>query len=63
MGGFAVTPWKKLNGARFVRPPPLIEETQAIGRGAIVLIIQPYSSARLIFAGSDAHKSAVPQSS
>ena len=35
VGGFAVIPWKKLNGARLVRPSGEIVETQAIGRGRI----------------------------
>ena len=40
-GGFEVTPWKKLNGARLVRPVAERVETQAIGRGAIAPVIQP----------------------
>jgi len=36
VGGFAVTPWKKLNGARFVLPSGEIVETHAIGLGRIV---------------------------
>ena len=41
VGGFAVMPWKKENGARLVRPSAEIVETQAMGRGKIVLVIQP----------------------
>jgi len=40
VGGFDVTPWKKLNGARLVRPSGPTVETHAIGRGRIVPIIQ-----------------------
>jgi hypothetical protein len=41
VGGFEVTPWKKLNGARLVRPSAEMVETHAIGRGAMTLVIQP----------------------
>ena len=39
VGGFAVTPWKKLNGARLVFPSGEIVDTQAMGLGRIVLVI------------------------
>ena len=39
-GGAEVTPWKKLNGARFVFPSRETVETQAMGRGRIVLVSQ-----------------------
>jgi hypothetical protein len=35
VGGFAVTPWKKLKGARFVRPSGEIVDTHAMGSGMI----------------------------
>ena len=35
VGGFAVTPWKKLKGARLVRPSAERVETQATGLGII----------------------------
>src|SRR5689334_2757692 len=44
VGGLAVTPWKKENGARLVFPSAEIVETQAIGRGRMVEIIQAYAS-------------------
>jgi hypothetical protein len=41
VGGFDVTPWKKENGARLVFPSAETVETHAMGRGVIVVIIQP----------------------
>ena len=40
VGGADVTPWKKLNGARFAFPSADSVDTHAIGRGKIVLVIQ-----------------------
>jgi hypothetical protein len=39
VGGLAVIPWKKLNGARFVTPSADTVDTHAMGRGMIVLVI------------------------
>jgi hypothetical protein len=39
IGGFALTPVKKLNGARFQRPSSLRVETNAMGRGTMDPII------------------------
>jgi hypothetical protein len=36
LGGLAVTPLKKLNGARFAMPLLEMVDTHAIGRGTIV---------------------------
>jgi hypothetical protein len=36
LGGFAPTPVKKLNGARFVTPDNETVETHAIGRGTMI---------------------------
>src|SRR5690606_40874929 len=40
VGGLDVTPLKKENGARLVRPSAAMVETQAMGRGMIALTIQ-----------------------
>ncbi len=39
VGGLAVMPWKKENGARLVLPSAEMVETHAMGRGRIVEII------------------------
>ena len=44
VGGFAPTPLKKLNGAKFATPSSETVETQAIGRGVINRTIQLYKS-------------------
>ena len=38
VGGFEVTPWKKLKGARFVLPSREIVDTQAMGLGMIEVV-------------------------
>jgi hypothetical protein len=44
VGGFAVTHWKKLNGARLARPAGEIVATQAMGRGMIARFNHGYTS-------------------
>jgi hypothetical protein len=43
IGGDHDTPVKKLNGARFVWPLLLIEDTHAIGRGIIQLVSKSWA--------------------